>query len=126
MLIWDLVLGSVTGTYYGLFQKEIRKIPIVTPSLFNQNYRITTHHISNTRFKSVIKNGHNWSPASNVLGGSFVLSAFYADFYPGLATYFRFSFRFFKKGSCQLLAKVCARSTGLPLRRSKPAQEKCG
>ena len=30
----------------------------------------------------------------------------------GLATYFRFTFRFFKKGSCQLLAKVCARSTG--------------
>ena len=31
---------------------------------------------------------------------------------PSLATYFRFSFRFFKKDSCQLLAKVCARSTG--------------
>ena len=31
---------------------------------------------------------------------------------PGLATYFRCSFRFFMKGSCQLLAKVCARSTG--------------
>ena len=31
---------------------------------------------------------------------------------PGLATYFRFFFRFFKKGSCQLLAIVCARSTG--------------
>ena len=31
---------------------------------------------------------------------------------PGLATYFGLSFRFFKKGSCQLLAKVCARSTG--------------
>ena len=31
---------------------------------------------------------------------------------PGLATYFHFSFRFFKKGSCQLLAKVCPRSTG--------------
>ena len=31
---------------------------------------------------------------------------------PGLARYFRFSFRFFKKGSCQLLAKVCALSTG--------------
>ena len=30
---------------------------------------------------------------------------------PGLATYFRFSFRFFKKGSSQLLAK-CARGTG--------------
>ena len=26
----------------------------------------------------------------------------------GLATYFRFSFRFFKKGSCQLPATVCA------------------
>ena len=45
---------------------------------------------------------------------------------PGLATYFRSSFHFFKKGSCQLLARVCARSTGSPLRRSKPAQEKCG
>ena len=31
---------------------------------------------------------------------------------PGLATYFRFSFRFFKKDSCQLLTKGCARSTG--------------
>ena len=31
---------------------------------------------------------------------------------PGLAPYFRFPFRFIKKGSCQLLAKVCARSTG--------------
>ena len=29
---------------------------------------------------------------------------------PGLATYFCFSFRWFKRGSCQLLAKVCARS----------------
>ena len=31
---------------------------------------------------------------------------------PDQATYFRFSFRFFKKGSCQLLAKICALSTG--------------
>ena len=31
---------------------------------------------------------------------------------PGLAPYFRFPFRFIKKGSCQLLVKVCARSTG--------------
>ena len=30
----------------------------------------------------------------------------------GLATYFRFTFRFFKKGNCHLQAKVCARSTG--------------
>ena len=40
--------------------------------------------------------------------------------------YFRFSFCWFKKGSCQLLAKVCARSTSSLLRRYKPAQEKCG
>ena len=33
----------------------------------------------------------------------------------------RCSFHWFKK----LLAKVCARSTGQPLRRSKPVQEKC-
>ena len=31
---------------------------------------------------------------------------------PGLVTYFRFSFRCFKRGSCKLLANVCARSTG--------------
>ena len=37
------------------------------------------------------------TPKSGVLGSI-----------PGLATYFRFSFRFFKKDSCQLLAKVCA------------------
>ena len=45
---------------------------------------------------------------------------------PGLATCFCFSFCWFKRGSCQLLVKVCARSTGEPLRPSKPAQEKCG
>ena len=46
---------------------------------------------------------------------------------PGLATCtFVSPSAFFNKGSCQLLAKVCARSTGQPLRRSKPAQEKCG
>ena len=33
------------------------------------------------------------------------------DSIPILATYFCFSFHFFKKGSCQLLAKVCAQST---------------
>ena len=31
---------------------------------------------------------------------------------PGLATAFVSPSAFFKKGSCQLLAKVCARSTG--------------
>ena len=63
MLARDLVLGSVTGIYYSLFQKEISKIPTFTPSLFNQNHKITRHNISVTRYKSVIKNGHDWSPA---------------------------------------------------------------
>ena len=31
---------------------------------------------------------------------------------PKPATYYCFSFRWFKKGSCQLLARVCALSTG--------------
>ena len=31
---------------------------------------------------------------------------------PGLATYFCFSFHWFKRGSCLLLAKVCTRSAG--------------
>ena len=34
------------------------------------------------------------------------------DSIPGPATVFRLSFRWFKKGSCQLLAKVYALSTG--------------
>ena len=41
----------------------------------------------------------------------------------GPATYFRFPFRLFKKGSCQLLAKVWALSTGQPFRRSKPVTQ---
>ena len=39
---------------------------------------------------------------------------------PGRATYFRFSFRFFKKGSCQLLAKVCARIETMSLHEMGP------
>ena len=42
---------------------------------------------------------------------------------PSPPTYFRFSLLRFKKGSCQLLAKICALSTGLLRKRSKPAQE---
>ena len=49
MLAGDFVSGSVTGTHYSLFQKEISKIPTVTPSLFDQNHRIIRHHISVTR-----------------------------------------------------------------------------
>ena len=64
MLDGGLVLGPVTSTYYSLFQKEINNIPTVTPSLFNQTRRITGHNVSVTGYKNVIKNGHDWSPAS--------------------------------------------------------------
>ena len=67
MLDGDLDLGPVTGTYYSLFQKEISNISIVTPSLFYQTRRITRHNASVTRYNSVIKNGHDLSPASSVL-----------------------------------------------------------
>ena len=48
-----------------------------------------------------------YSPTGDLTRKSEVLGSI-----PGLATYFRFSFRWFKRDSCQLLAKVCARSTG--------------
>ena len=52
MLDGDLVLGPVTGTYYSLFENEIRYIPTVTPSLSNQTCRITRRNVSVTRYKS--------------------------------------------------------------------------
>ena len=66
MLDGDFVLGPITGIYYSLFQNEISNIPIVAPSLFNQTRRITRHNVSVTRYKSVTKNGHDWSPASTL------------------------------------------------------------
>ena len=66
MLDGDLHLGPVTGTFYSLFQKEISNIPTVTPSLLTQTRRITRHNVSVIRYKSVIKNGHDWSPASSI------------------------------------------------------------
>ena len=67
MLDGGLVLGPVTGTCYSLFQNEISNIPTFTPSLFNQTRRITRLNVPVTRYKSVIKNGHDWSPASTAL-----------------------------------------------------------
>ena len=55
MLSGELVLGPVIGTYYSLFQKEISKIPTATPSLLDQNHKISRHNISVTKYKSVIK-----------------------------------------------------------------------
>ena len=67
MLDGGLVLGPVIGTYYTLLQKEISKIPTFTPSLFDQTRRITRHNVSVTRYKSVVKKGHDCSPASIIL-----------------------------------------------------------
>ena len=63
--------------------------------------------ISQSKFSYLRKPGHVAQSVGHLTRKSGVLGLI-----PGLATYFRFSFRFFKKGSCQLLAKVCARSTG--------------
>ena len=58
-----------------------------------------------------LRYGFSNSMASNLVGHLTRKSGVLGSI-PGLATYFRFSFHFFKKGSCQLLAKVCAQSTG--------------
>ena len=60
-------------------------------------------HFSGLVVLTVQKPGRVAQSVGHLTGKSGVLSSI-----PGLATYFRFSFRFFKKGSCQLLAKVCA------------------
>ena len=64
-------------------------------------------HSCETQLITVIEPGRVAQSVGHLTHKSGVLGSI-----PGLATYFRFSFRFFKKGSCQLLAKVCARSTG--------------
>ena len=66
--------------------------------LLNISYK---DHVTNEEPGRVAQSVGHLTRKSGVLGSI-----------PGLATYFRFSFRCFKKGSCQLLAKVCARSTG--------------
>ena len=72
MLDGGLVLGPVTGTYYSLFQIEISNIPNI-PTFTPCRVAQSVGHLTRK---------------SGVLGSI-----------PGLATYFRFSFRFFKKGS---------------------------
>ena len=67
----------------------------------NKNVYVSIKNLKNERPGRVAQSVGHLTCKSGVLGSI-----------PGLTTYFRFSFRFFKKGSCQLLAKVCARSTG--------------
>ena len=58
-------------------------------------------------FSEQLEPGHIVQSVGHLICKSGVLGSI-----PGLATYFRFSVHFFKKGSCQLLANVYARSTG--------------
>ena len=62
---------------------------------------------SATKVPSTVSPGRVAQSVGHLIRKSEVLGSI-----PGLATYFRFSFRVFMKGSCQLLAKVCARSAG--------------
>ena len=71
------------------------------PGLFSKSIVVCTINILSIRTDSRAQSVGHLTRKSGVLGSI-----------PGLATYFRFSFRGFKRGSCQLLAKVCARSTG--------------
>ena len=78
-------------------------------AIFDCEWHSSTENVSYTRCSvpgRVAQSVGHLTRKSGVLGSI-----------PGLATYFCFSFRLFKKGSRQLLAKVCARSTGLSLPR---------
>ena len=93
------VLGSIPGQI-GLTSRCIDTPPLFSTILkreMTHDFLFTVHETPGPVAQSV---GH-LTPKSGVLGSI-----------PGLATCFRFSFRFFKKDSCQLLAKVCAQSTG--------------
>ena len=81
-----------------LYPVKLKLIIIIIISCFVNNILAVAHM---KRPGRVVQSVGHPTHKSGVLGSI-----------PGLATYFRFSFRFFKKGSCQLLAKVCARSTG--------------
>ena len=81
---------------------------IIKKCVGNNSY----HAFSSTRLM-IYNSNFKWQPGHVVQAvGHLTRKSGVLGSIPGLATYFRFSFRFFKKGSCQLLAKVCARSTG--------------
>ena len=69
--------------------------------------RVAENHLSGQELITCNRPGRVTQSVGHLTRKSGVLGSI-----PGLATYFRFSFRIFKKGSCQLLEKVCARSTG--------------
>ena len=92
------ILQSMEGRIIGQRQGRISRRKLVLNPMIQQTI-INLH--------TIYKPGRVEQSVGHLTRKSGVLGSI-----PGLATYFRFSFRFFKKDSCQLLAKVCARSTG--------------
>ena len=82
-------------------RKSVVRLPWYDLVMKKLNYSIMLNKPLAYQPHRVAQSVGHLTPKSGVLGSI-----------PVLATYFRFSFRFFMKGSCQLLAKVCARSTG--------------
>ena len=92
---------SFCTAFFRLFASERQKDEMALTS--HKSYKILVQHFSSINVQKpglVAQSVEHLTRKSGVLGSI-----------PGLAKYFRFSFRFFKKGSCKLLAKVCARST---------------
>ena len=75
----------------------------LVPNFKLKAYTVTVYYEQFTRVCNADQPGRVAQSVGHLTRKSGVLGSI-----PGLATYFRFSFRFFKKGSCQLLAKVCA------------------
>ena len=85
-----------------MFELDVYKVhSIISKMIINEELMVRIHRYLYMWPGRVAQSVGHLTRKSGVLG-----------LIPGLATYFRFSFCFFKKGSCQLLAKVCARSTG--------------
>ena len=120
-------------SFYPMIREEILILPIAQPQRpqhWNSHCRTHTYYgqltaIQLAMTREIIPNNRHQRPAALALPstisrpgrvaqsvGHLTRKSGVPGSIPGLATYFRFSFRFFKKGSCQLLAEVCARSTG--------------
>ena len=94
---------------FSLRNKKLPQYPLLSGAVLSTHCRKKIKSLKKARYKSKTKEkpGRVAQSVGHLTRKSGVLGSI-----PGLATYFRFPFRFFKKGNCQLLAKVCARSTG--------------
>ena len=84
----------------------LKPVKMIYPLKSDEYPSICSRNISFLAIKSTFGSGRRRSVAPSV--GHLIRKSGVLGSIPGLATYFRFSFHFCKKGSCQLLAKVCA------------------